>query len=66
MDDIMLLYDDTKKNFSNNEKFMEMLLLTLERYDFKGEEQFETIKANITKEILLKLSVNRELSKNHK
>ena len=66
MDDIMLLYDDTKKNFSNNEKFMEMLLLTLERYDFKGEEQFETIKANIKKEILLKLSVNRELSKNHK
>lgn len=66
MDDIMLLYDDTKKNFSNNEKFMEMLLLTLERYDFKGEEQFEIIKTNITKEILLKLSVNRELSKNHK
>ena len=66
MDDIMLLYDDTKKNFSNNEKFMEMLLLSLERYEFKGEEQFETIKANITKEILLKLSVNRELSKNHK
>lgn len=66
IDDIMLLYDDTKKNFSNNKKFMEMLLLTLERYDFKGEEQFEIIKAKITKEILLKLSVNRELSKNHK
>lgn len=59
MDDIMLLYSDIKKDFSDNEKFMEMLLLNLERYDFQGEEQFETIKANITKEILQKLSVNK-------
>ena len=58
MDDVMLLYGDLQKNFDDKKCFMEMLLSALDHYDFQGVEKFETVKADITKELLQKLSIN--------
>lgn len=56
MDDVMLLYGDLQKNFDDKKSFMKMLLSELDHYDFQGVEEFETVKTDITKELLQKLS----------
>ena len=58
MDDVMLLYGDLQKNFDDKKCFMKMLLSALDHYDFQGVEEFETVKADITKELLQKLSAS--------
>lgn len=52
IDDIMLLYDDLKRDFEDKRYFTEMLLSTLEYYDIKGDKKFEDTKKNITEEVL--------------
>lgn len=59
MDDVMLLYKDLQSDFDNKKSYMEMLLSSLDYYDFQGVEKFETIKTDITNEILFKLSITK-------
>lgn len=55
MEDIMLLYDDLKRDFEDKRYYTKMLLSNLEQYEIEGDSQFEDIKKTITKEILSKL-----------
>ncbi|MFR7819422.1 hypothetical protein [Candidatus Pseudoruminococcus sp.] len=55
MEDIVLLYDDLKRDFENKQNYKEMLLSHLDHYDIGGDSQFEHIKKTITKEILSQL-----------
>lgn len=61
MEDIMLLYDDLKRDFEDKRYYTKMLLSHLDHYDTGGDSQFEDIKKTITKEILSKLYDSKPL-----
>lgn len=64
MDDVMLLYNDINKDIPCKKDYMRILLSSLDYYDFRGDEKFETDKTNISKEILFKLSNYKTLISN--